>query len=288
MATDLRTEMKKWGVKEGAESKIRQAIDTEWQMADIQHKEGELEAHGNGMGLIGIWTNKTLQRMIKILTEDMKWSEEVSMEKAKDLAFINMGGATKIDKKISNMKQSMYDQVQPIEKELWKFAKGKANNWMDIKITETELKFTDTIKQRMQWNGKMIMDYMVKQMEAKIMQGKEEKKEKTQEKKGNTMLQDRIKKKELNKQTLKRKRQVDKQQKQETKQVREQGVEYSSGMAGDGPCPLKQWAYAPLEIGGSPGTQFPGGRVGKTTNPKYYTTLHYTTLHYTPVELTFD
>jgi hypothetical protein len=177
MATDLRTEMKKWGVKEGAESKIRQAIETEWQMADTQHKDGELEAHGNGMGLIGIWTNKTLQRIIKILTEDMKWSEEVSMEKAKDLAFINMDGATKIDKKISNMKQSMYDQVQPIEKELWKFAKGKANNWMDIKITETELKFTDTIKQRMQWNGNMIMDYMVKQMEGKIMQGKEEKKE---------------------------------------------------------------------------------------------------------------
>ena len=74
-----------------------QIIGTEWRTTTEEYTDGDIETHAKGASLIGIWSNKTVQKLVKVLTEKKKWTEELAMERVKDLAFINMKGAVQVD-----------------------------------------------------------------------------------------------------------------------------------------------------------------------------------------------
>jgi len=84
---------------------IWEVIQQEWKQAETQHRRGGLEEHAKGIGLIGIWSNKQVQKIISLLTRGMRWTEEQAMYRAVDLARINMKGAVEVFKELKINRQ---------------------------------------------------------------------------------------------------------------------------------------------------------------------------------------
>ena len=261
------------------------------------------------MGLIGIWKNKTLQEIIGILGRQMKWTEELAMDRAKDLACINMRGAVEIERRVTQHRSGMMNKIQEAEKEMIKFSKGEPSTWTHYEIGEEERKQTTAIRDRMNLAKGYIHKDTVQMMNEKLEASKKRrnqaqesseegedrdkpKRQKTQE--TGTGNSDEQGKRKTNKQKREeenkggRKRQTRKE-KNSTRGTREQRRRKSKGKkdrqadrGGTVKHRSRGWAISTT-------TTFPppkGARAtawgAKSRNARsHIPTLHYTTLHYT-------
>jgi len=140
-----------WKCTQGMAAQVLAHIEKEWNQSVEEYKDGDIEKHAAGMGLIGIWTNKTIQGITKILTQHMGWTEELAMERSKDLAYLNMQYATEINKLVKHNEKILLTKVQKSEEEMIKFQQGTQNQWIHYKLTKEEIKEAACIKDRMNW-----------------------------------------------------------------------------------------------------------------------------------------
>ena len=115
MFNTMQETLKKWRVKEKSEREILKKIEEEWQRYKKAPKEEDLEIHKEAGSLIGLWRNRTIQIIIKILTEEEIWEEEIAMERVQELAKINMKSAVDISKSLAWNRNIMKTDIQKIE-----------------------------------------------------------------------------------------------------------------------------------------------------------------------------
>ena len=296
MREDMTKEMMKWGCKDQTIQKLGEHLKAEWGEATIGYADGDITKHGQGMGLIGIWKNKTIQKITGTLVKEMKWNEELAMERAKDLAFINMKTAANIDKMMMHNKKAVQTGIQQCEEEMMKYAQGQPSQWIEYELNQTEVGKIAGIKERLGWvKGKVakeIQEMMLKKVEEatkKKRRREEDTEEKEQDKtKKVKILSDAINriKNRKGKGKEKRGREEEEENQEGTTNNKARRIEretnkaYSSNAGADGPGVKKEEKERthPLQCRGcAQGTKPPGGVVQQCTNPHYYTTLHYTT-----------
>ena len=167
--------MEKWKCTQETILRIMGCVEAEWTKATEEYKDGDIEKHAAGMGLIGIWTNKTLQTITKVLTEQTRWPEELAMERSKDLAYINMYQAVEIEKIVKHNRKILSTKTQACELEMLKYQHGMESTWTQYKLTEEEIKEATCIQERMNWlKGRTPIDIR-EMMKRKIEEAKKEK-----------------------------------------------------------------------------------------------------------------
>ena len=125
-------------------------------------------------GLIGIWTNKTIQGITKTLTQQMGWTEELAMERSKDLAYLNMQYATEINKIVKHNERILFTKIQKSEEEMIKYQHGIQNQWIHYKLTTEEMREAAGIRERMNWLKGRVPAEIREMMTKKIAEAKKE------------------------------------------------------------------------------------------------------------------
>ena len=65
MEQQMNIELGKWNLPTQALKQITDLVKQDWREATEEHVEGDLELHEKSAGLIGLWTNKTVQKIVK-------------------------------------------------------------------------------------------------------------------------------------------------------------------------------------------------------------------------------
>ena len=138
MERKMEREITKWSLTGLQEKQITQLIKDDWNLATEEYVDGDIIKHTKGMGLIGVWKNKTVQRVVAVLTKAKGWTEELAMERTKELAYINMKGAVETEKVYKNMKKAMETELTIGGKEMQKCCLGVPSQWTQHQITEEE------------------------------------------------------------------------------------------------------------------------------------------------------
>ncbi len=157
-------------------------IKKEWVDVETRYYEANIENHVKSASLIGIWSNKLVQRLVKILVEEELWVEEISMERVIEMARINMKMATTITKEIiQNQKGLEEDTMEWEEQEHKEWRQGKFSKISEERmqgITDEEIQ---GFKQR--WKVATKGAKLRKEMEERI-ENREKKTKKRKKRKG--------------------------------------------------------------------------------------------------------
>ena len=136
MEQQLNLEIGKWNLPTQARVKIIDLVKLDWNEATEEHVEGELDKHEKSAGLIGLWTNKTVQKIVKVLVHQRGWAEELAMERCKDLAIINMQCAAQIAKVYKESRRGLEDKLTKMEQEMLNYEMGKPSQWEQYTMKE--------------------------------------------------------------------------------------------------------------------------------------------------------
>ena len=305
MEARLTKEMNKWACTKEQQRQIAQVIMNDWSLATEEYIDGDISKHANSMGIVGIWKNKTVQKIVSILTKAKGWTEELAMERTKDLAYINMKGATEIANTYKNMRKAMETKLTEGEREMQEYSRGRPSLWIQHQITVEELKKQTVIRQRIEWTkGRIdtqVTDMMINKLETAKKRSREEdveelkkiEQDRTTKGRLHRLRENNAKRRRIRQEEQKRETPIDRvlleEEREEDMQVedaraidREQAAEYSSNSGKDGPQKSRPYPGRVVQPHPYPGRVVPGmkqslgGEVNRP-NPHYYTTLHYTT-----------
>jgi len=231
-----------------------------------------MENHTNSVAQIGIWSNKTVQRIIEIMVNQAGRSEEVAMERTIEMARINMRNSAEMYKKMWQNKEAMKQDVEQYEID-------ELNGWAREVTWEIQTQYFENTTEsnikafRQRWNlitgGKEIRKITEQTIKATRKERMKSRKGKRQAETEGEELEER--------KTLKK--------------MKGGGMETTEAHKGREQNKIskqrKNIQKPPCTTGG-PGNPVPWGGRGLTQSRthKYYTTLHYTTLHYTTLHYT--
>ena len=170
MEEKIAKELEKWRMKAQTEKRMKEKMTEGWKEVETQQKVETLQNHAKSASMMGIWHNRQVQEMIKILVDKEDIGEEKARAKVEKLAMINLEGATEIEKLWMKNKEGFERNLIEWEKDLQAWTDKKmqmaTQNW---KITRE--KDVIAMKQR---HIIVTGREMPKWANEKMMKGKEE------------------------------------------------------------------------------------------------------------------
>ena len=263
---NLARQLAGWDLNRYIGSEILTQIRKEWTEVKTEYYGDTLTNHAKSACLIGIWSNKLVQRLVKILVEKANWVEEVSMERVIELARINMKGAVKMMETTRFNREGMEEEISEWEQE--ELEGWKKNTKPQVRSEKLSGSTDEQVKAfRQRWKQATMKEDIRGELEEWL-----EKREKI------TKKEQKEKKRQEEKERTKRKR--EEEQEEYLKKLRGGGEEskmvqnktYTRIMNNSPFCPNRGGSRDKEPRGESDTTMCHG-----STN----TTLHYTTLHYT-------
>ena len=104
-------------------------IQEEKKSVNLHCTTGDLQEHAKGCCLIGIWKNTTVQQLIKILTQEEGYPEELAMERVKDLSMQKLQHSAAVYKKIKENEGILKTDITQMEKDIGSYLRGEQSRW---------------------------------------------------------------------------------------------------------------------------------------------------------------
>ena len=143
--------LQQWRLKTNTVKQIINSIQQETESVNKQDTTGDLGGHAQGCCLIGLWKNKTVQQIVNILVKEEGLTEELAMERVKDLSMKKLQHSVEIYKRLKDNKKILETEITEMEMEIGKYIRGEQSKWPYEELPQAEvLKWTTTSK-RMKW-----------------------------------------------------------------------------------------------------------------------------------------
>ena len=143
--------LQQWGLRPTTVKQIMNKIQQESDTTDLHDTTGDLEVHAKGCCLIGLWKNRTVQQIVNTLVKEEGYTEELAMERVKDLSMKKLQHSAELYKKMKENKGILQTEATEMEVEICKYIRGEQSKWPYQDIPKTEALKWKTTTTRLKW-----------------------------------------------------------------------------------------------------------------------------------------